>query len=131
MPTVASARTSPPGTSGGAVLVRVGAGESDWATGLPQVPDGLRVSMTVGDPTLLADEEECAHRGYDLIGVVPGRQPGRHADVLVVAADRDAHPRWFAGLLLVADRVFDLRFGPVHAALHDELVAHLPTHDID
>ena len=42
---------------------------------------------------------------------------------------REQHPRWFAALLLIADRVFDLRFGPVHVALHDELVAHLPVHD--
>jgi hypothetical protein len=113
----------------GPVLVRIDAGDATWVRGLPTVPDGRRLGVTVGDASLCASGPDLAARGYDLIDVVPGRRPGRHADVLVPTDLRALHPRWFAGLLLVATRVFDLRFGPVHVALHDELVAHLPNHD--
>jgi len=111
------------------VLVRIAAAGSGWVQGLPPVPDTERIGVTVGDAALRVDRDALALRGYDLIDVVPGRRPGRHADLLVVSHLRETHPRWFAALLLVADRVFDLRFGPVHVALHDELVAHLPVHD--
>jgi hypothetical protein len=131
VPTVADDRTHPTRSAEGPVLVRIDARSADWVLGLPAVPEALSVSVTVGDPSLRDDARELAKRGYDLIEVVPGRSPGRHADLLVPAALRDDHVRWFAALLLVAQRVFDLRFGPVHIALHDELMAHLPTPDID
>lgn len=129
MPLVTDERTHPARPAEGPVLVRLAANGSEWVHGLPQVPELERVGVTVGDAALCADRDELAARGYDLIDVVPGRRPGPHADLLVTAHLRESHPRWFAALLLVADRVFDLRFGPVHVALHDELVAHLPVHD--
>ena len=131
MPTVTDERLPPARPAEGPVLVRVAATEVDWVRGLPNVPAGARVGVTVGDAGLRGWADELAMRGYDLIDVVPGRRPGEHADLLVTAALRDEHPRWFSSLLLVAARVFDLRFGPVHVALHDELVAHLPAPDID
>ena len=131
MPTVTDDRVPPARPAEGPVLVRVAATEAEWVRGLPNVPAGSRVGVTVGDAGLRGCTDELALRGYDLIDVVPGRRPGEHADLLVTATLRDAHPRWFSSLLLVADRVFDLRFGPVHVALHDELVAHLPAPDID
>ena len=131
MPTAVHERTGPARPADGPVLVRVDAGVRGWAHGLPSVPDGLRVGVTVGDPSVTEDASELAARGYDLIGFVAGRRPGMHADVLVSAALREDHPRGFAALLLVAERVFDLRFGPVQLALHDELIAHLPTPELD
>ncbi len=131
MPTVADDRTRAARPADGPVLVRVGATDPHWVHGLPSLPGALRVSVTVADIALRDQAQDLALRGYDLIAVVPGRQPGLHADLLVPATLRDDHPRWFAALLLVADRVFDLRFGPVQLALHDELVAHLPHPDID
>jgi hypothetical protein len=131
VPTVADDRTRAARSAEGPVLIRIDAEASDWVLGLPAVPEALIVSVTVGDPSLRDDARELAMRGYDLIEVVPGRSPGRHADLLVPAALREEHDRWFAALLLVAQRVFDLRFGPVHIALHDELMAHLPSPEID
>jgi len=131
VPTAVDDRTRSARPAEGPVLVRLGAADPSWVHGLPSVPEPLRVGITVGDASLLSAAEELAARGFDLIEVVPGRRPGPHADILVTAALREAHPRWFAALLLVADRVFDLRFGPVQMALHDELVAHLPSPDID
>jgi hypothetical protein len=110
--------------------VRIATEGTDWVTSLPPVPTGDRIGVTVGAPDLAVVADGLALRGYDLLGVVPGRLPGPHADLLVTSRLRDAHPRWFSALLLVADRVFDLRFGPVHVALHDELVAHLPSYDV-
>ena len=129
MSTAVHDRTRSARPAEGPVLVRVAADDPSWVHGLPSVPDHLRVSITVADATLTSDEGRLAERGYDLIGVVPGRRPGHHADILVSSTLRAEHPRWFAALLLVAERVFDLRFGPVQVALRDELAAHLPSPD--
>jgi len=126
VPITATAPTRP---SEGPVLVRVDADAPTWVHGLPPVPEPHRIGVTVGLEPLRTDASDLAARGYDLIDVVGGRRPGLHADLLIPAMLRDEHPRWFASLLLVSERVFDLRFGPVHVALHDELVAHLPSHD--
>jgi len=126
---VPTATTTPTRPSEGPVLVRVDADTATWVHGLPAVPEPHRIGVTVGAERLRADVDELHGRGYDLIDVVGGRRPGAHAHLLVPALLREEHPQWFTALLLVSDRVFDLRFGPVHVALHDELVAHLPDHD--
>jgi hypothetical protein len=128
MLTSTMARTRP---TDGPVLVRVDASDALWVVSLPPVPEGQRVGVTVGREDLGTDEVRrgLASRGYDLIAVVGGRRPGPHADLLVSASLRTGDERWFAALLLVASKVFDPSFGPVHLALHDELLAHLP--DID
>ncbi len=113
----------------GSVVVRVDAGTSGWERALPPVP-GARVAVTVGSDDLTAAREELSARGYDLVGVVPGLRAGRHADVLVPAVLRADEPRWFAALLLPAARVFDLRFGPVGAALRAELALLLPADEV-
>ena len=131
MPTAVDDRTPTARPADGPVLVRVDATDPSWVHGLPSVPAPLRVGVTVGDAALLPVSADLAARGFDVIQVVPGRRPGRHADILVTAALREEHPRWFAALLLVAGRVFDLRFGPVQHALREELIAHLPSTDSD
>jgi hypothetical protein len=130
LPSVTADRTRPARSAEGPVLVRIATGAADWVTGLPPVPAGHRVSVTVGEDGLAAASDGLALRGYDLIAVVPGRRPGPHADLLVSSGLREEAPRWFSALLLVAERVFDLRFGPVHVALRDELLAHLPSPDV-
>ena len=130
MPAMTDDRTRPARAADGPVLVRVDASGDDWLLGLPSLPDAARIGVTVGDAALLRDGDALALRGYDLVQVVPGRRPGMHADLLVPAALREAHARWFSALLLVADRVFDLRVGPVQIALHAELMAHLPEPDV-
>jgi len=129
VPTATTERSRSSRPAEGPVLVRVATGAADWVTGLPPVPEGHRIGVTVGEAGLAGQAERLALRGYDLIDVVPGRRPGPHADLLVTYSLRAEDPRWFAALLLVAERVFDLRFGPVHVALRDELAAHLPPRD--
>jgi hypothetical protein len=111
--------------SDGSVVVRLPASESGWVRALPPLPGRARLGITVGEDRLLADRATLAERGYDLLAVVAGRRPGPHADVLVPGDLRAAQPRWFSALMLPAERVFDLRFGPVHVALRDELAVHL------
>ncbi len=129
MPTVTDGTTRDARPTAGPVLVRVPAADAEWVHALPPVPDGGRLGVTVGDATLTAAAGPLADRGFDLLAAVPGRWPGRHVDLLVPATLRASHPRWFAALLLVAERVFDLRHGPVHLALRAELAAHLPAAD--
>lgn len=131
MSTVTDGATRHARPTAGPVLVRVPAVEMEWVHALPPLPDGERLGVTVGDAGLLDAASALAERGYDLLAAVGGRWPGRHADLLVPPQLREQHPRWFAALLLVAERVFDLRHGPVHVALRAELAAHLPTPDID
>lgn len=126
MPTVTDDRTPAAHAADGPVLVRVDASTGDWVRGLPSVPDGHRVGLTVSDTSLMGCRDELDERGYDLLAVVPGRRSGVHADLLVTPSTRADAPRWFAALLLVADRVFDLRFGPVRMLLRAELTAHDP-----
>jgi hypothetical protein len=109
----------------GSVVVRVHADGPGWVLALPPLPGRARLGITVGEDGLAASSDELAARGYDLLAVVAGRRPGPHADVLVPSDLREAQPRWFAALMLPAERVFDLRFGPVHVALRDELAVHL------
>jgi hypothetical protein len=45
--------------------------------------------------------------------------------VLVPGDLRHAHPRWWASLHALAERVFDLRHGPVQQVLAAELDLHL------
>lgn len=116
---------SPARPTDGTVLVRVRADDAGWARSLPPLPGRVRLGITVGEPALSDARIELGERGYELLGVVPGRRPGPHADVLVPGELRQAQPGWFASLLLPAERTFDLRFGPVHVALHDELAVHL------
>lgn len=131
MSTVTDGTTRHAPTASGPVLVRVPADTVEWVLTLPTVPDGERLGATVGDADLLHAAGALAERGYDLLAAVAGRWPGRHVDLLVPPLLRASHPRWFAALLLVAERVFDLRHGPVHVALRAELAAHLPTPAID
>jgi hypothetical protein len=109
----------------GSVVVRLRADEAAWVRALPPMPGRARLGITVGEQRLLAARDTLAERGYDLLAVVTGRRPGAHADVLVPGDLREAQPRWFAALMLPAERVYDLRFGPVHVALRDELAVHL------
>jgi hypothetical protein len=122
MPTASRTATAPPE---GAVLVRVPAEAARWVVQLPPLPPGPSIGVTVGHPSLASQRAELAARGYRLLATVGGRDPGPHADVLVPAALRDTEQRWFASLILVASRVYDLAFGPVLTVLHDELEVHL------
>lgn len=123
MPTLTDDVSHATPSGAGAVLVRVEASRPDWVLGLPNLPSPHRVAVTVGSDPAGDTDVQLQLRGYDLIAVVPGRRPEAHATLLVPAPLREEHPRWFAALLLVAERVYDPRFGPVRMMLKDELAA--------
>lgn len=121
-----SARELPP-PSDGSVLVRVRANGPDWIARLPTVPADRVLTVTVGHPSLLpVAVDDLIAGGYRIVGAADEeRSFGTCVDVFVPASLRAEHPRWWRELAHVADRVFDLRMGPVWAVLGEELELHL------
>lgn len=109
------------------MLVRIIASGHGWARRLPQVPDGRVLTVTVGHPALLpVPVDDLVGGGYRVVGVAPQDRPvGRHVDVLVPGDLRTEHPQWWRSFLAGAERVFDLRHGPVQRVLAAELDLHL------
>lgn len=121
-----SARELPP-PSDGSVLVRVRANGPDWISRLPVVPADRVLTVTVGHPCLLpVAADDLIAGGYRIVGATDEeRSFGSCVDVFVPASLREDHPHWWRRLVDVADRVFDLRMGPVRAVLGEELELHL------
>jgi hypothetical protein len=111
----------------GAVIVRLGAVDRTWAGSLPAVPGGHTLTVTVGHPMLLpVPSADLRTNGYRLVGVASAARPvGPTVDVLVPRDVRKRHPTWWRALLSRAERVFDLRHGPVLRVLAAELELHL------
>ena len=111
----------------GAVLVRIGANERTWASTLPVVPDGRVLTVTVGHPSLFpVPIDDLVDGGYRVVGIAAEHRPiGRTIDVLVPRDLREDAPAWWSELVARAERVFDLRHGPVQRVLAAELELHL------
>jgi hypothetical protein len=109
-----------------AVLVRLPVESSDWAAGLPPVPAGWRLTISLGHPDLQPIPHDALRaRGYHVVGVATARAPvGRSIDVLVPGALRATEPGWWDQLGPRATRIFDLRMGPVIALLRNQLALH-------
>jgi hypothetical protein len=121
-----SARALPPPPDG-SVLVRVRASGPGWIDRLPAVPADRVLTVTVGHPSLLpVTVDDLVAAGYRIVGTPdPERSFGTCVDVFVPASLREEHPVWWRRLADVADRVFDLRMGPVRAVLGEEIELHL------
>lgn len=118
--------TPPLPVSEGTVLVRLPAHGRGWVDTLPPVPDGTSLTVTVGHPDLLpVADDALARAGYRVVGVASEHRPiGLAVDVLVPASVRASEPQWWLDVLARADRVFDLRMGPVQHVLAAELAMH-------
>lgn len=120
---------TPPGDAltDGALLVRLAAPDRGWAARLPAVPQGRTLTVTVGHPTLLpVAVDDLVSGGYRLAGVASAERPvGLSVDVLVPRELREDQPAWWSRLLAGAERVFDLRHGPVLRVLEDQLRMHV------
>ncbi len=116
-----------PSASDGSVLVRVRASGPGWITQLPVVPGDRTLTVTVGHPSLLpVPVDELIAAGYRIVGAADGeRSFGPCVDIYVPAELRTGHPAWWRSMAEVADRVFDLRMGPVWTVLGEELELHL------
>lgn len=108
----------------GALLVRVPAAEPDWIAGLPPAPPGWRLTVTIGGDARGGEIRPLARRGYALVGSFPRQDGIRVADVLVPEDLRERERPWWWSLLLLADRVFDPRLGPVQVVLGAVLERH-------
>ncbi|GGI05106.1 hypothetical protein [Egicoccus halophilus] len=119
--------TAAPAPEEGSVLVRVTARDRGWARRLPTVPEAAELTVTVGHPELLpVDVDDLLAGGYRIAGVAAAHRPvGRNVDVLVPLGLRERHEDWFRDLLAGAERVFDLRLGPVQRVLAAEIQLHL------
>ncbi len=111
----------------GAVLVRLRAQGPDWATRLPPAPAGQVLTVTVGHPSLVpVPVDDLVTGGYRIVGVASSERPfGACVDVLVPGSVREQAPDWWADMTTVAERIFDLRMGPVWTVLGPELELHL------
>jgi hypothetical protein len=111
----------------GSVLVRIPAPDRTWARQLPPVPGGRTLTVTVGHPALLpVPVDDLVGGGYRIVGIAVAHRPvGRTVDILVPGDLRRDHPSWWGELLPRAERVFDLRHGPVQRVLAAELELHL------
>jgi hypothetical protein len=118
---------SPRLPSDGSVLVRVAAPDRSWARRLPPVPASRTLTVTVGHPDLLpVPVDDLVSGGYRVVGVAADHRPvGRTVDVLVPGELLREHPGWWRELAGAAERVFDLRHGPVQRVLAAELDLHL------
>lgn len=116
----------PPNHGDGDVLVRVRVRDRNWAASLPAVPAGEPLTVSVGDPTLLpTPADDLVAGGYRIVGVASERASiGRSVDVLVPAALRHSYPGWWQRFAPLAERVFDLRLGPVRRILAGQLALH-------
>ena len=109
----------------GALLVRIAAADADWVQGLPPVPPGWGLTVSVAGPVRDREAEALTARGYLLVGGLPDRGAPRTADVLVPEGLRERERPWWWSFLLLAERVFDPRMGPVLALLGPVLERHL------
>jgi hypothetical protein len=119
------ATTRLPAILDGALLVRVTAGEPDWWTGLPPTPPGWGLTLTLPGAGDERERSALAARGYRAVPGPTSSAPARTADVLVPEELRELEGPWWRALLLVAERVFDPRLGPVLAVLGPVLQRHL------
>lgn len=111
----------------GAVIVRLRATDRGWIDELPVVPGARTLTVTVGRADLLpVPVDELLARGYRLVGVAAEHRPiGPTVDVLVPAELRDTEPAWWQRFEPLAERVFDLRLGPVRMVLAAEIDLHV------
>ena len=108
------------------VLIRLPAGDRRWPDTLPRAPGSSVLTISVGHPRLLPlDTTDLEARGYRIVGVAVAHRPiGATIDVLVPGSLLTAEPAWVQALQRRAERVFDLRMGPVQRVLAPELAVH-------
>ena len=103
--------------------------DATWVEDLPPAPSSGRVSVSFDDAGLAArDRAAVEELGYPCVGVAATRNAHQVAHVLVSQATVTAHTRWWRAVLDAAERVYDLRFGPVQVLLRDVIALH---HRID
>lgn len=107
------------------VLVRIPARDRGWPLLLPAAPKNVHLTVTLGHPKLCPLDDTAQDRGYQVVGVAAGHRPiGACVDVWLPQAVLTRHAEWVVPFRGLAERVFDLRLGPVRFALEHELALH-------
>lgn len=107
------------------LCVEVCVEDATWIEDLPPVPADHHVSVSFDSSASVArDRRAVEELGYVCVGVGAVRHVSDVAHLLVAPDIVEAHTRWWRTMLDLAQRVYDLRFGPVQMALRDVLVAH-------
>ncbi|MDX1658469.1 MAG: hypothetical protein R3343_06585 [Nitriliruptorales bacterium] len=110
----------------GSLLLRVPvAPTTPWPRQLPPVGGSTTVTVTVSDADdLSVPPDDLLGTGYRPVGVLD-TTPAGCVHVLVTPSLQRSQPDWWSQLLELADRVFDLRMGPVRRVFEDEIAIHV------
>lgn len=107
------------------LCVEVAVADGAWVEQLPPAPSTRPVTISFDDLELAArDRTAVDDLGYTVVGTATVRHADDVAHLLVPLSAIEDHPRWWRAVLDLAERVYDLRFGPVQLALVDVLRAH-------
>lgn len=107
------------------LCVEVSVQDATWIEDLPPAPANRLISVSFDSARFVArDRQAVEELGYVCVGVGVATHVSDVAHLLVSHDIIDAHTRWWRALLDLAQRVYDLRFGPVQMVLRDVLALH-------
>ena len=114
------------------VILRLRTGGDGWAEDIPPAPPHHLVTVTfttLDARALHADAIDLL--GYRVAGIrpCPFGEPYSYADLLVPPDLAESRIRWWYAISERADRVFNVRAGPVAMVFADVLAAHRAVHD--
>jgi hypothetical protein len=107
------------------LCVEVCVTDAAWIEDLPPAPANRHITMSFDSARFVARDQRAVQQlGYVGVGVGAVGHVRDVAHLLVSLEIVNGHPRWWRALLDLAQRVYDLRFGPVQLALRDVLARH-------
>jgi hypothetical protein len=107
------------------LCVEVCVEDATWIEDLPPTPANRHITLSFDSARFVArDQQTVEQLGYVSVGVGTVGHVRDVAHLLVPVEIVNDHPRWWRALLDLAQRVYDLRFGPVQLALRDVLARH-------
>ncbi len=120
-----SATSTPDTMLDGAALVRIHVDGPHAIQALPAMNPPWELTVALGGPELLVHHDELSRRGYRIVDVADEPAARNQLDVFVSAAFRASEAATWRTLHALAERVFDLRMGPVRLLLARQVAHHL------
>jgi hypothetical protein len=107
------------------LCVEVRVEKPTWIEDLPPAPANRHITVSFDSARYVARDRGAVEQlGYIPVGVGTVGHVRDVAHLLVSLDVVNGHPRWWRALLDLAQRVYDLRFGPVQIALSEVLAKH-------
>jgi hypothetical protein len=107
------------------LCVEVSVENAAWIEDLPPAPVNRHITVSFDSARFVArDQQAIEQLGYTGVGVGAVSHVSDVAHLMVPLDVVNNHRRWWRALLDLAQRVYDLRFGPVQLALRDVLAQH-------